>query len=85
MGIWMNDNSSTFFNTSSSKSVWGSIWEGNGDLDEQQLINLFQHFVIKLRFGGKGMPCGGGGFAGGGPGRGMCGKGIGVRPGFSGG
>eukprot|EP00961_Rhodomonas_salina_P225661 3051009-Rhodomonas_salina.1 len=30
------------------------------------------------------MPCGGGGFAGGGPGRGMCGKGNGVRPGFSG-
>eukprot|EP00961_Rhodomonas_salina_P050390 676746-Rhodomonas_salina.1 len=34
------------------------------------------------------MPCGGGGFAGGGPGRGMRGmrwKGNGVRPGFSGG
>eukprot|EP00961_Rhodomonas_salina_P015209 204085-Rhodomonas_salina.1 len=31
------------------------------------------------------MPCGGGGFAGGGPGRGMHGKGNGVRPGFSGG
>eukprot|EP00961_Rhodomonas_salina_P047508 638293-Rhodomonas_salina.1 len=30
------------------------------------------------------MPCGGGGFAGGGPGCGMCWKGNGVRPGFSG-
>eukprot|EP00961_Rhodomonas_salina_P155649 2096106-Rhodomonas_salina.1 len=30
------------------------------------------------------MPSGGGGFAGGGPGRGMSGKGNGVRPGFSG-
>eukprot|EP00961_Rhodomonas_salina_P208580 2814743-Rhodomonas_salina.1 len=56
MGIWMNNNSSTFFNTLSSNSVWGSISEGNGDLDEQQLVNLLQHFVIKisleLYFGG---------------------------------
>eukprot|EP00961_Rhodomonas_salina_P301354 3940427-Rhodomonas_salina.1 len=45
-------------NASSTNPVSGAVSEGNGSLDEQQLVNLLQHFVIKLSlrlcFGGAG-------------------------------
>eukprot|EP00961_Rhodomonas_salina_P265370 3587190-Rhodomonas_salina.1 len=38
-------------NASSTNPVSGAVSGGNGSLDKQQLVNLLQHFVIKLSLG----------------------------------
>eukprot|EP00961_Rhodomonas_salina_P060887 817552-Rhodomonas_salina.1 len=35
-------------NALSTNPVSDAVLEGNGNFDEQQLVNLLQHFVIKL-------------------------------------